>query len=58
MEIGKLEEKAIRVIESCTSASQIDAATRYVELYFKKTGNLPYLRYLITKLDELANSFS
>jgi len=58
MEIGKLEEKAIRVIESCTSASQIDAATQYVELYFKKTGNLPYLRYLITKLAELASSFS
>lgn len=58
MEIGKIEEKAIRVIESCTNASQIEAATRYVELYFKKTGNLPYLRYLITKLSEQTNSFS
>lgn len=58
MEIGKLEEKAIRVVESCTNASQIDAATQYVELYFKKTGNLPYLRYLITKLTEQTNSFS
>ena len=58
MEIGKIEEKAIRVIESCTNASQIKAATRYVELYFKKTGNLPYLRYLITKLSEQTNSFS
>jgi len=46
-----LEEKTIRVIESCTNIGQLSTASTYVELYFKKTQNVHQLRYLMDRIN-------
>lgn len=50
--IGSIEEKAVKVVESCTIKEQIPAAQRYIELFFKRTKDLVYFKYLIVKLNE------
>lgn len=48
----ELEEKAVKVIESCTTRHQLDIAIEYVNLFFKKTNDINYYRHLIQKLNE------
>ena len=44
-------QKAIKIIESCTTQAQIDSAQQYVELYMKSTHNIELIRKLVDKLN-------
>lgn len=58
MDNQEIEQKVIRVIESCKTVDHIDAATKYVLLFFKRTGNVSLFRELINRLNEQSSQLN
>jgi hypothetical protein len=54
---SELFDKALKVVESCTTRDQLEAAQNYTLLYFNQTRELDNLRLLIEKLNEKIQSF-
>jgi hypothetical protein len=49
--LTSLEKKCLAVVNSCTDKKQLDAAQKYIELYFNRTKNIEGFRFLITALN-------
>lgn len=52
MQFSDIQLKAIRVIESCETLAQLEVSERYIELFFYRTSDLNFFRYLIDKRNE------
>lgn len=52
MKFSDLEIKAVKVIESCESLAQLESAQVYITLFYERTKNLPFFKYLIEKMNE------
>jgi len=53
----EIEQKVIRVIESCTTVDHIEAATKYVVLFFNRTNDVSLFRELIGRLNAQSSQF-
>jgi hypothetical protein len=45
-------EKAVKVIDSCTTDGHVDAAKNYIMLFFKKTKDIVLFKDLLEKLND------
>lgn len=50
------EDKAIAVINSCTTFEHTEGAQRYITFYFHLTRNFEFFRYLVELLNQKISS--
>ena len=52
MQFSDLQIKALSVVESCESQDQLNTAQKYIELFYYRTKDLSFFKYLIVKMNE------
>ena len=58
MQFSNIQLKAINVISSCETRAQLEVSEKYIELFFNRTRDLNFFRYLIEKINEKLEELS